>query len=54
MYAAVSPTRWTVYMASQWDPKSPWSNPKVRKAAGLAIDRQTLVNVHMPGSQRVG
>ena len=24
----------------QWDPKSPWSNPKVRLAASLAIDRK--------------
>jgi peptide/nickel transport system substrate-binding protein len=54
MYAAESPTRWIVYIASQWDPKSPWSNPKVRKAASVAIDRQTLVNLHMPGSKPVG
>jgi peptide/nickel transport system substrate-binding protein len=36
----LSPTRWLVYMTSQWDPKSPWSNAKVRKAASLAIDRK--------------
>jgi peptide/nickel transport system substrate-binding protein len=45
----LSPTIWLAYFASQWDPKSPWSNPKVRKAASLAIDRQTLADVHMPG-----
>ncbi len=50
----LSPTIWLVYFASQWDPKSPWSNPKVRKAASLAIDRQTLADVHMPGCTGAG
>jgi peptide/nickel transport system substrate-binding protein len=45
----LSPTRWIVYMTSQWDPKSPWADPRVRKAASLAIDRQTLADAHMPG-----
>jgi peptide/nickel transport system substrate-binding protein len=45
----LSPTIWLVYFANQWDKKSPWSNPAVRKAASLAIDRQTLADVHMPG-----
>jgi peptide/nickel transport system substrate-binding protein len=26
----------------QWDPKSPWHNPKVRLAASLAIDRKSI------------
>jgi peptide/nickel transport system substrate-binding protein len=43
-----------VYMAAQWDPKSPWSDPKVRKAASLAIDRQTLISVHAAGSTPAG
>ncbi len=50
----LSPTRWLVYMAAQWDPKSPWSDPRVRKAASLAIDRKTLADVHMPGCGPVG
>lgn len=54
MFPAWSPTRWLVYLAAQWDPKSPWSNPKVRKAASLAIDRKTLADVHMPGCGPVG
>ena len=44
-----SPVHWHVYMGTQWDPKSPWSDPRVRKAASLAIDRKTLADVHMPG-----
>ncbi len=49
-----SATRWIVEMTSQWNPNSPWSNPKVRKAASLAIDRQTLADVHMPGCKGIG
>jgi peptide/nickel transport system substrate-binding protein len=50
----LSPTIWLVYFAGQWDPKSPWSDPRVRKAASLAIDRQTLADVHMPGCAGAG
>ena len=41
-------------MTSQWDPKSPWSDIRVRKAASLAIDRQTLADIHMPGCGPIG
>ncbi len=54
MLAPLSPSRWTVYMTAQWDPKSPWANPKVRKAASLAIDRKTLADIHMPGCGPIG
>ncbi len=54
LLSPLSPTRWLVQFSSQWDPKSPWSNPKVRKAASLAIDRQTLADVHMPGCKGIG
>jgi len=54
MLSPLSPTRWLVYITSQWDPKSPWSDPRVRKAASLAIDRKTLADVHMPGCGPVG
>ena len=50
----LSPTRWLVSFTNQWDPKSPCSNPKVRKAMSLAIDRQTLADVHMPGCKGIG
>ncbi len=51
---AYSSSRFIGSMASQWDPKSPWSDPRVRKAASLAIDRKTLADVHMPGCGPVG
>ena len=50
----LSPTIWIVHFTSQWDPSHPCSNPKVRKAMSLAIDRQTLADVHMPGCKGVG
>ncbi|MBI5969005.1 MAG: ABC transporter substrate-binding protein [Deltaproteobacteria bacterium] len=54
LFHPLSPTRWIVYFSNQWDPKSPCSNPKVRKAMSLAIDRQTLADVHMPGCKGIG
>lgn len=54
MLAPMSATQWILYFTSQWDPKSPWSDPRVRKAASLAIDRQTLADIHMPGCGPIG
>ena len=54
MRPPLSSTRWLVYLTSQWDPKSPWSDVRVRKAASLAIDRKTLADVHMPGCGPIG
>jgi peptide/nickel transport system substrate-binding protein len=31
-----------LYFADQWDPKSPWHDQRVRKAASLAIDRKSV------------
>jgi len=49
MLAPLSPVRWIAYLTAQWDRKSPWADPRVRMAASLAVDRQTLADVHMPG-----
>jgi ABC-type transport system substrate-binding protein len=54
LVATPSPSLWLVYMAAQWDPKSPWSDPRVRKAASLAIDRQMVVRLHAAGSNPSG
>jgi peptide/nickel transport system substrate-binding protein len=54
LLAPFSPTRWVLHMTSQWDPKSPWSDPRVRKAASLAIDRKSVADVHMPGCGPIG
>ena len=45
---------WVVRMPPQFDPKSPWSDPRVRQAASLAIDRKGIVEVHFPGGVPVG
>lgn len=50
----LSPTRWLIYFTNQWDSASPCSNPKVRKAMSLAIDRKTLADIHMPGCDPIG
>src|SRR5437867_3553137 len=36
-------------MPDQWDPKSPWHDPRVRLAASPAIDRQALNPAETPG-----
>lgn len=45
----MTPAKLILSMPSQWDAKSPWSDPRIRKAASLAIDRKTLADIHMPG-----
>ena len=50
----LSPSQRLVYLPAQWDPKSPWADARVRKAASLAVDRQALVDIHMPGSHPLG
>jgi peptide/nickel transport system substrate-binding protein len=42
-----------VYFADQWDPKSPWHDPRVRHAASLAIDRDTINQALTMGESRV-
>jgi hypothetical protein len=33
---------WWLYFSEQWDPKSPWHDERVRRAASLAIDRKAI------------
>jgi peptide/nickel transport system substrate-binding protein len=37
-----SPATFWLYFADQWDPKSPWHDPRVRQAASLAVDRPNI------------
>ena len=39
--AVISGPFW-IYFPDQWDPKSPWADPRVRLAASLALDRKTI------------
>jgi peptide/nickel transport system substrate-binding protein len=54
MLAPLSPNQLMVYIPSQWDAKSPWADPRIRKAASLALDRQSLADVHLPGCGPIG
>jgi peptide/nickel transport system substrate-binding protein len=49
-----SPSKMILTMTTQSDSKSPWSDPRVRLAASLAIDRKTLADVHHPGTDPIG
>jgi peptide/nickel transport system substrate-binding protein len=45
-------TQWLLF-AEQWDPKSPWADRRVRLAANLAIDRQTINQAETLGLSKV-
>jgi peptide/nickel transport system substrate-binding protein len=52
----VAPLVYGIYwldFLDQWDPKSPWHDPRVRMAASLAIDRQALNQAEMLGLGRL-
>jgi peptide/nickel transport system substrate-binding protein len=42
-----------LYFVDQWDPKSPWHDLRVRHAANLAIDRNTINDALTRGYSRV-
>jgi peptide/nickel transport system substrate-binding protein len=45
-------TEWILF-GDQWDPKSPWHDRRVRLAANLAVDRDTLNQAEYLGASRV-
>ena len=45
-------TEWIVFL-DQWDPKSPWSDRRVRLAANLAVDRQSLNQAEYLGLSKI-
>ena len=49
-----TPAKMVLSMATQWDPKSPWSDPRVRLAASLAIDRQDPGRYSHPWNGPIG
>src|SRR5712691_5391545 len=42
-----------LYFPEQWDPKSPWHDPRVRLAASLAVDHRTINQAVMMGYARI-
>jgi peptide/nickel transport system substrate-binding protein len=53
VFTPLSPAIYTIFMP-QWDPKSPRSDVRVRKAASLAIDRKMLADINHPGCDPAG
>jgi peptide/nickel transport system substrate-binding protein len=46
-------TQWTQFTREQWDPKSPWSDRRVRLAANLAVDRKAINEAEFLGLSRL-
>jgi peptide/nickel transport system substrate-binding protein len=42
-----------IYFPDQWDPKSPWHDERVRRAASLAMDRKTINDALTLGYSRL-
>jgi peptide/nickel transport system substrate-binding protein len=50
--APVPGSQW-VYFPDQWDPRSPWHDQRVRQAANLAIDRESINQALTLGRSRL-
>ncbi len=44
---------WFVYFADQWNPKSPWHDPRVRLAANYAVDKQAINEAETLGLSKI-
>jgi peptide/nickel transport system substrate-binding protein len=53
MAAPLAATFWIDFTGSQWDPKSPWYDRRIRLAASLAIDRKAINETETLGLSKV-
>src|SRR4029077_14205926 len=53
MKATVSASPFWRYFTEQWDPKSPWHDIRVRQAAYMAIDHNTINEALAVGQSRI-
>src|SRR5438034_639756 len=49
----IPPAVWWVEFPEQWNPKSPWADPRVRLAAMMAIDKKALNEAERLGFSRL-
>jgi peptide/nickel transport system substrate-binding protein len=49
----IAPATWWMEYPEQWNPKSPWSDRRVRLAAALAVDKQGLNEAERLGFSRL-
>jgi peptide/nickel transport system substrate-binding protein len=49
----IAPATWWVEYPEQWNPKSPWHDPRVRLAATLAVDRAGINEAERLGFSRL-
>jgi len=49
----IAPATWWVEYPEQWNPKSPWHDPRVRLAANLAVDKDGINEAERLGFSRL-